>query len=315
LSTDSLSPEVKVVTRKNRVALSVVGSVALSLACTSPQPAVAPSEPAPRAEAPPTPAPEPAAVQKATAQEAAPAQPAQPAAVVQASAPATATATAEPAVAVVPGKKARLQGVDVSHYQPTVDWDAVKATASFVFIKATDSTNGVDPRFSSHWSGAKKAGIPRGAYHFFHPKRDVKAQVANFVKHVSPDPGELPVVVDVEEFKDEYLNSDCETLAGLVKEFTQGVEKALGYKPIIYTNHETWKTSFCGHPHFLDYPLWLAQYTAAHPTEPKMPEGWKQWHFWQYTESGKVQGIPGQVDQSYFNGSVEELKALLKAKK
>jgi len=300
------------VTRKNRVALSVVGSVALSLACTSPQPAVAPSEPAPRAEALPTPAPEPAAVQKATAQEAAPAQPAQPAAVVQASAPAT--ATAEPAVAVVPGKKTRLQGVDVSHYQPTVDWDAVKATASFVFIKATDSTNGVDPRFSSHWSGAKKAGIPRGAYHFFHPKRDVKAQVANFVKHVSPDPGELPVVVDVEEFKDEYLNSDCETLAGMVKEFTQGVEKALGYKPIIYTNHETWKTSFCGHPHFLDHPLWLAQYTA-HPTEPKMPEGWKQWHFWQYTESGKVQGIPGQVDESYFNGSVEELKALLKAKK
>jgi lysozyme len=319
LSTDSLFPEVKAVIRKNRVALSVVGPVVLSLACTSPQPAVAPSEPAPRAEAraegtaqpAPAPAPEPAAVEVAAAPASAPSQPAE---VVQASALAKPAAAAEPAVEVVPAKKTRLQGVDVSHYQPTVDWDAVKSTASFVFIKATDSTNGVDPRFSSHWSGAKKAGIPRGAYHFFHPKRDVKAQVANFVKHVSADPGELPVVVDVEEFKDEYLNSDCETLTGLVKEFTQGVEKALGYKPIIYTNHETWKTSFCGHPHFLDYPLWLAQYTA-HPTEPKMPEGWKQWHFWQYTESGKVQGIPGQVDQSYFNGSVEELKALLKAKK
>ena len=107
---------------------------------------------------------------------------------------------------------------------------------------------------------------------------------------------------------------DCEQLAGMVKTFTQGVEKALGYKPIIYTNHQTWKTSFCGHPYFLEHSLWLAQYTA-HPSEPKLPEGWKQWLFWQYTESGKVQGIPGQVDQSFFNGSMEELKALLKAKK
>lgn len=312
--------------RKSRVALSVVGPVVLSLACASTQPVVAASEPAPRMEpvaAQPAPAPEPAAVQVAVVQPSAPAQPAevvqasapaQPVEVVQASAPAKPAVSAEPAVAVTPAKKTRLQGVDVSHYQPTVNWDALKGSAAFVFIKATDSTTGVDPRFTTHWSGAKKAGIPRGAYHFFHPKHDVQAQVANFVKHVSPDPGELPVVVDVEEFKDEYVGYDCEKLAGMVQTFSQGVEKALGYKPIIYTNHQTWKTSFCGHPHFLDHVLWLAQYTP-HPTEPKMPEGWKQWHFWQYTESGKVDGIPGQVDQSFFNGSVEELKSLLKAKK
>lgn len=293
--------------RKNRVAVSVLGSVVLSLACASTQ-SVAPAPV--QAEAPlastAQPAPAPAAVEEATVQE--------PAVVVQVSAPAQPVAAVEPAVATVPAKKVRLQGVDVSHYQPTVNWDALKSSAAFVFIKATDSTTGVDPRFSAHWSGAKKVGIPRGAYHFFHPKHDVKAQVVNFVKHVSPDPGELPAVLDVEEFKDEYVGYDCETLTGMVKTFTEGVEKALGYKPIIYTNHQTWKTSFCGHPHFLDYPLWLAQYTP-HPTEPKMPEGWKQWHFWQYTESGKVDGIPGQVDQSFFNGSVDELKALLKAKK
>src|SRR5687767_2297024 len=57
---------------------------------------------------------------------------------------------------------ARVRGIDVSHYQPKVDWDAVKASVSFVFIKATDSTGVVDSRFTSHWSGAKKAGLPRG---------------------------------------------------------------------------------------------------------------------------------------------------------
>ncbi|MFP2913360.1 glycoside hydrolase family 25 protein, partial [Pyxidicoccus sp. 3LFB2] len=233
-------------------------------------------------------------------------------AVVQVATTGTARAVVKPAVAVAPGKT-WLQGIDISHYQPTVQWDSVKASAAFVFIKATDSTSGVDPRFTTHWSGAKKAGIPRGAYHFFHPKHDVQAQVANFTRHVTPDPGELPVVVDVEEFNEEYVGFTCQQLAGMLQTFSQGVEKALGHKPIIYTNHETWKTSFCNHAYFLDHTLWLAQYTP-HPSEPKLPQGWKQWHFWQYTESGKVTGIPGQVDQSYFNGSVEELKSLLKAK-
>ncbi|NTX67814.1 1,4-beta-N-acetylmuramidase, partial [Myxococcus sp. CA051A] len=48
-------------------------------------------------------------------------------------------------------------------------------------------------------------------------------------------------------------------------------------------------------------------------TEPRIPKGWKQWHFWQYTEKGRVEGIDGEVDQSYFNGTSEELKTLFAA--
>jgi lysozyme len=203
----------------------------------------------------------------------------------------------------------RVRGIDVSHYQPVVDWESVKTSTSFVFIKATDSTGGVDPRFASHWSGAKKVGMPRGAYHFFHPKYDVDKQVANFTQHLKSDPGELHPVVDVEEFRDEYQAFTCEQLAQMLQRFSQGVEKSLGRKPMIYTNHQTWQMSFCDHPYFLDHPLWLAQYTS-HPTEPKLPPGWKRWLFWQYSESGKVPGIPGEVDQSYFNGSAQDLMAL-----
>jgi lysozyme len=190
-----------------------------------------------------------------------------------------------------------------------VDWESVKASASFVFVKATDSTGVVDSHFASHWSGAKKVGLPRGAYHFFHPKYDVDKQVANFTQHLKADPGELYPVVDVEEFKDEYQSFKCDQLADMLQRFSQGVEKALGRKPMIYTNHQTWQTSFCDHPYFLDHPLWLAQYTNQ-PAEPKLPPGWKRWLFWQYSESGKVTGIPGEVDQSYFNGSLEDMKAL-----
>ena len=267
--------------------LTMLGPVMLAMACTSPaapSPNPAPPPPAPAAAAP---------------------APTEVSPVKEASATASAAKEA-PAVEAVP---ALVQGIDVSHYQPNVDWERVKSTASFVFVKATDSTGVVDPRFISHWSGAKKAGLPRGAYHFFHPKYDVDKQVANFTTHLKGDPGELYPVVDVEEFKDEYQAFKCEQLATMLQRFSQGVEKELGRKPMIYTNHQTWQESFCDHPYFLDHPLWLAQYTS-HPNQPKLPPGWKRWLFWQYSESGKVPGIAGAVDQSYFNGSVQDLKAL-----
>ncbi len=220
-----------------------------------------------------------------------------------------AAAPAAKAASAPKAAPARLQGIDVSHYQPKVDWERVKTSTSFVFVKATDSTGVVDPRFTSHWSGAKKVGLPRGAYHFFHPKYDVDKQVANFTQHLKSDPGELHPVVDVEEFRTEYQSFTCEQLAQMLQRFSQGVEKELGRKPMIYTNHQTWQTSFCDHPYFLDHPLWLAQYKSQ-PKEPKLPPGWKQWLFWQYSETGKVPGISGAVDQSYFNGSAEDLKAL-----
>ncbi|MCP3140069.1 glycoside hydrolase family 25 protein [Pyxidicoccus xibeiensis] len=249
-----------------------------------------------------------------------PSIPAAPAPTLEAKAPeAVAAAPAAPVAAAHPAEaakgqeaKAWLQGVDVSHYQPTVKWEALTSATAFVFVKATESTGSVDPRFTTHWSGAKKAGLPRGAYHFFHPKEDVDKQVANFTKHLKPDSGELPPVVDVEQFKTEYAGFTCEQLAGMLQRFSQGVEKELGRKPMIYTNHVTWSGSFCDHPYFEDHPLWLAAYTQQ--AEPKLPKGWKRWHFWQYTESGKVAGIDGQVDQSYFNGTSDELKALLATK-
>lgn len=264
--------------------LTMLGPMTLLVACSSP--ATAPQAKAPVASPTPT--------------QAALAAPAPSSAATKANEPSAAQQA-----------QGRVQGIDVSHYQPTVDWDSVRTSSSFVFIKATDGTSGVDSHFPSHWSGAKKAGLPRGAYHFFHPKYDVDKQVANFTQHLKSDPGELPPVVDVEEFKNEYQAFTCEQLAGMVQRFSQGVEKALGRKPMIYTNHQTWQMSFCDHPYFNDHPLWLAQYTSHPSQQPKLPPGWKSWHFWQYSESGKVGGIPGDVDQSYFNGSAQDLKTLV----
>ncbi|MBU6455879.1 MAG: glycoside hydrolase family 25 protein, partial [Cyanobacteria bacterium REEB67] len=93
-----------------------------------------------------------------------------------------------------------LNGVDISHFQGSVDFEKLKAAGiAFVFIKATEGGTLVDEKFAVYWKAAKAAGIPRGAYHFFRPKGSVQAQIANFVNTVgSLKVGDLPPVVDLE---------------------------------------------------------------------------------------------------------------------
>ena len=63
-----------------------------------------------------------------------------------------------------------VHGIDVSHHQGSIDWSAVAGDdVGFAFIKATEGGDHIDRRFEENWIGAAKAGIPRGAYHFFTP--------------------------------------------------------------------------------------------------------------------------------------------------
>jgi hypothetical protein len=58
---------------------------------------------------------------------------------------------------------------------------------------------------------------------------------------------------------------------------------------------------------FADHPLWIAHYTTACPN---VPTAWSNFALWQYTSSGAVAGIAGNVDRNVFNGGIEELHDL-----
>src|SRR5918998_6939443 len=93
----------------------------------------------------------------------------------------------------------RLTGIDVSHFQGRVDWQAVKAAGcAFAFAKATEGAGVTDPYFAANWSGMQAAGLARGAYHFFHPAQDASQQAAHFLATVQLGPTDLPPVIDVE---------------------------------------------------------------------------------------------------------------------
>ncbi len=202
------------------------------------------------------------------------------------------------------GSQSRLTGIDVSHYQGQVNWDAVRAAGcAFAFAKATESEGVTDPYFAANWSGMKAAGLARGAYHFFRPAGDAARQAAHFLSTVQFAPGDLPPVLDVET-SDNVSNS---ALVGGVQLWLDAVEPVAGVTPIIYTAASFWNAHL--NNQFAAYPLWIAHYTNA-PAPSPLPAGWTDWAFWQYSQSLHINGVNGASDHDYFNGSAEDLQAL-----
>lgn len=202
----------------------------------------------------------------------------------------------------------QVHGIDVSRYQRKVDWARVtkmqvgKIRISFAFMKATEGTWLKDPTFDTNWQKAKEAGLVRGAYHYFLPNISPKDQAAHFVKHVRLRSGDLPPVVDVEETR----GMTKAQIQKHTKEFLDILEKYYKIKPILYTNRDFYKRHFVGHEDFKGYRFWIAHY---HVTNFDMP-GDENWHFWQHSDRGSVNGITERVDFNVFNGSMESLRKL-----
>lgn len=199
-----------------------------------------------------------------------------------------------------------IHGIDVSKHQSEIDWDDVKAMQiknikiGFGFIKATEGIQNVDEQFDKNWEAAKKAGIARGAYHFFNPSKSGKAQAKNFIETVELSKGDLPPVLDVEQ-----LNSTTVIkLQQGVKDWLTAVEAHYHVKPIIYTN-ASFYTNILG-KQFDDYPLWVAHYLVK--DKPRIT---RNWVFWQHNEAGQVNGIEAYVDFNVFNGDSTAFRNLL----
>ena len=206
-----------------------------------------------------------------------------------------------------------VPGIDVSYWNAGIDWPKVRAASQrFVFVKATEGDNYSDPTFDDNWIGAKSAGLLRGAYCFFRPKADPQKQAERFIGYVRSmnDNGELPPALDLETSD----GQPREKIIARAKIWLDEVEQAFGRKPIIYSSSYFLQVHFSvtggGPPGWArEYPLWLAQYPSQYTPgmSPGLPNGWFKWTFWQYSETGKVNGINARVDLDLFNGTLEEL--------
>jgi lysozyme len=199
-----------------------------------------------------------------------------------------------------------VHGIDVSRYQQTIAWDAVKGMKvkniqlGFAFIKATEGIGNVDPQFYRNWKRAKQAGMIRGAYHFFNTLKDGREQAENFIQTVDLEKNDLPPVVDIEQMN----GTSIAVVKRELKKWLDIVENHYKIKPIIYTNVDFYTRNLG--KDFDSYPLWAAHYYQY--DEPRIS---RSWTFWQHSEEGRVNGILSKVDFNVFNGDSTEFRNLL----
>jgi lysozyme len=211
---------------------------------------------------------------------------------------------------------AHLSGIDVSHYQGTVNWSAVRSAGiTFAFAKATEGTSFTDGFINQNIAGMKRAGIVPGAYHFAHPGSDATTQANRFTNVVRTANGGnfsglLQLVLDLEV-------TDGRSPAQVwswTQTFVARVRAVTGRPCIIYTGFYFWRDRVGDPNNNLNCPLWLAAYVAESQTGALTPRAWSGvgWAFWQYTDRGSVPGVTGNVDRDYFRngGSYPNINAL-----
>lgn len=189
-------------------------------------------------------------------------------------------------------------GIDVSKYQTEIDWKTVKNSGiSYVIIRCgyRGYSTGVlvqDPMFEKHISGATSAGLKVGIYFFSQAINEKEAveEASMAVALARKYSVTYPIFIDTEAVSGGRANSlDGATRTAVCKAFCETVKSA-GYTPGVYAN-KTWLEEKVNMNELSDYKVWLAQYASK-------PSYSGKYDMWQYTETGKVTGVKGNVDMN-----------------
>ncbi len=151
-------------------------------------------------------------------------------------------------------------GIDVSHHQGTIQWDtllasnAVSPSIDFVFVKATEGMNWIDPEWERNRTALKENNIKHGAYHFYQSKAPATIQARHFLNVWQPNSDDLPPVLDIEiDFYTAYHHKDS------IKTWLKIVESTSGFRPIIYCSLDDYQRYY--KQLFSEHQFWLAAYS------------------------------------------------------
>ncbi len=204
-----------------------------------------------------------------------------------------------------------IHGIDVSKFQGDIDWNAVaNSGVKFAWIKATEGGDRADERFQANWTGAKAAGVPRGAYHFVYWCRPPMEEMAFFEQNAPVEDDALPPVLDVEATPTSKTCHRHLTQEGAIAEMKvmlDEMERHYGKRPIIYTTVDFYQAILADGA-FMDYPIWVRSVKY----QPSVKYGPRPWHFWQYQSDGSIAGIQAHVDRDAFFGTQKQWEAFLR---
>ena len=188
-------------------------------------------------------------------------------------------------------------GIDVSKWNGTIDWTAVKNSGiDYAIIRCgyRGSSQGSlieDPKFAANIKGATAAGLKVGVYFFTQAvdEREAVEEASMVLNQVKSYTISYPIFLDVEPSGGRGDSISKETRTAVCKAFCQTIQNA-GYTAGIYAN-KTWLESKLDAGSLSAYKIWLAQYAAT-------PTYTGRYDLWQYRSTGNVTGISGGVDMN-----------------
>lgn len=198
-----------------------------------------------------------------------------------------------------------LKGIDVSQHQGVIKWDKVKkAGIDFAMLRVGYSTI-EDIQFKNNVKGCIENNIPFGVYLFSYALNDEDAKqealfVHSCIKELIVN---FPVAFDFEYDSIRYANQmKVNLLKDDVIKITETFCKTLedlGYYASVYTNKDYYNLYYNGS--IKDkFDLWVAHWNVEKP--------FHNVGLWQYTSTGRVDGITGNVDLNY---SYKDYKTLI----
>lgn len=201
-------------------------------------------------------------------------------------------------------------GIDVSKHNGTIDWSKVKESGvDFAMIRVGNRGYGqpgklvADPKFVANMNGAISNGIGVGVYFFSQAiSVDEAIEEADMAVRLIRENGfadkiTYPIVIDTEKIDNavgraDGLSREARTI--IVQLFCERI-KQYGYTPMIYAN-KYWLTSQLDMNKLSMYDIWLAHYTNTNNPIENPSDYTGKYEMWQYTKSGTINGISGNVD-------------------
>jgi len=212
--------------------------------------------------------------------------------------------------AVAKASSGDVDGLDVSHWQGTINWNQVaNAGYVFTFAKGTEGVGWTDVKFFNNMDAGNDAGVMMGVYHFARPDLgNSGAAEANYFLSVAGEylnSGYLRPVLDLEV----GTNLGKAALSAWVVEWMETVKNRTGISPLLYTNPNY--VNYYLNASVTEYDLWIAHWTCEPEPSYYYPNtgSWRDWAFWQYWgpggcggNAGYVPGITTNIDLNIFNG-------------
>ncbi len=209
------------------------------------------------------------------------------------------------------------RGCDVSRWNHQIDPASGKylpldfelirnAGFDFVIIKAGSTKSGIEPTFEADYAGARAAGLEVGVYYYTYSKTEagILQDARSLMLWLEDKQLEYPVYLDIEDSTLEGLGKNH--LSNMCVAFLEELQRN-GYYAGLYTNHK-WLTGILDTAKMVTlFDIWYARYPeTTKPTWNEEKYG-KQLGMWQYTQSGKIDGLAGEFDFNYCYKDYSEI--------